>query len=72
MDAPPVFIGHYWLSDALMGESPQLVAPNIACLDYSVAKGGPLTGYRWDGAGPLNAANFVQQPAPGPKEPVHP
>ena len=36
--AKPVFIGHYWLS----GERPELLAENVACLDYSVAKGGFL------------------------------
>ena len=34
-DAPPVFIGHYWL-----GGEPTPLAHNIVCLDYSVAKDG--------------------------------
>lgn len=51
----PVFNGHYWLE----GE-PALMAPNVAILDYSVAKGGALTAYRWDGEQRLNAAKFVQ------------
>jgi hypothetical protein len=34
-EAPPVFLGHYWME----GE-PVPLAPNIACLDYSVAKPG--------------------------------
>ena len=38
----PVFFGHYWLEDA----EPAPVAPNCFCLDYSVAKGGFLCGYR--------------------------
>jgi len=43
-DDPPCFVGHYWLE----GE-PAPLAPNIACLDYSVAKaGGKLVAYRWD------------------------
>ena len=57
-DAPPVFIGHYWLT-----EEPELLAPNIACTDYSVAD--ELTGaerslcaYRWDGEQRLDSANF--------------
>jgi len=41
---PPLFFGHYWLD-----ESPQRLAPNVACLDYSVAKQGKLVAYRWDG-----------------------
>ena len=44
-DFPPVFIGHYWLEGELVP-----LAPNIACLDYSVAKpGGSLVAYSWDG-----------------------
>ena len=52
---PPVFLGHYWLEGI-----PQPLAPNIACLDYSVAKaGGKLAAYRWDGERALSAAHFV-------------
>jgi hypothetical protein len=55
-DQPPVFMGHYWLPpDA--AKAP--LAPNVACLDYSVAKGGDLTAYRWDGERVLNAEKFV-------------
>jgi len=42
-DAPPVFVGHYWLSG-----TPQPLADNVICLDYSVAKGGKLVAWRWD------------------------
>ena len=56
-DAPPLFFGHYWLSHE---PGPALLAPNLACLDYSVAKNGPLTAYRWDGEQKLDAAKFVQ------------
>lgn len=43
-DDPPCFVGHYWLEG-----KPAPLAPNIACLDYSVAKeGGKLVAYRWD------------------------
>ena len=41
---PPVLFGHYWFSG-----DPQVISPQFACLDYSVAKGGPLVAYRWDG-----------------------
>src|SRR5262249_41899887 len=44
-DAKPVFIGHYWLSE----HQPELLAHNVACLDYSVARGGFLCAYRWNG-----------------------
>ena len=43
-DEKPVFFGHYWL----MG-NPALYRNNICCLDYSVAKGGKLVAYRFDG-----------------------
>lgn len=39
----PVFFGHYWFTGA-----PKVQAKNVACLDYSVAKNGVLTAYRWD------------------------
>lgn len=54
-EAPPVFIGHYWLT----GSRPTLLAPNVACLDYSVAKGGMLAAYRWDGEMKLDEKKFV-------------
>jgi hypothetical protein len=37
-ESKPVFFGHYWLNG-----SPELTAPNAACLDFSVAKKGYLT-----------------------------
>lgn len=43
--APPVFFGHYWLDDP----APAALAPNVYCLDYSVAAGGFLCGYRLGG-----------------------
>ena len=56
-DAPPLFFGHYWLP---FEEKAGLIAPNLACLDYSVAKGGALAAYRWDGEQKLDAAKFEQ------------
>jgi hypothetical protein len=54
-EAPPVFLGHYWME----GE-PVPLAPNIACLDYSVAKpGGRLVAYRWDGEQTLGRGKYV-------------
>ena len=55
LDAKPVFIGHYWLQ----ANHPALLTPNVACLDYSVAKGGFLTAYRWDGETTLMNEKFV-------------
>ncbi|MBP7588097.1 MAG: metallophosphoesterase [Thermoanaerobaculia bacterium] len=43
--APPVFFGHYWLNDP----APVALAPNVFCLDYSVAAGGFLAAYRFGG-----------------------
>jgi hypothetical protein len=51
----PVFVGHYWLSS----KQPELLAANIACLDFSVAKGGYLCAYRWNGEQQLSTENFV-------------
>lgn len=54
---PPVFLGHYWLEGV-----PAPLAPNIACLDYSVAKpGGNLVAYRWSGEQQLEVSNYVVQ-----------
>lgn len=51
----PVFLGHYWLKEA----TPRRLARNVACVDYSVAKGGFLCAYRWDGEQELRDENFV-------------
>ena len=50
----PVFFGHYWLSG-----TPMLFRHNVCCLDYSVAKDGPLVAYRFDGELQLDASKFV-------------
>jgi hypothetical protein len=54
-DAKPVFVGHYWLKDS----QPELLRGNVACVDWSVAKGGFLCAYRWGGESKLNNDNFV-------------
>jgi hypothetical protein len=54
-DSPPVFVGHYWLR----ADRPQRLAANVACLDYSVAKGGYLCAYRWDGEREIDDGKFV-------------
>jgi hypothetical protein len=51
---PPVFFGHYWFT----GE-PQPLTKTAACLDYSIARGGKLACYRWDGEQILNPAKFL-------------
>jgi hypothetical protein len=53
--AKPVFFGHYWLSEP----SPKLLVENVACVDYSVAKGGFLCAYRWNGEQILRNQSFA-------------
>ncbi|WP_010582660.1 metallophosphoesterase [Schlesneria paludicola] len=60
-DAPPVFCGHYWLAPI----RPEILAPNVACLDFSVAKGGFLCAYRWQGEHRLANEHFVWTNQPG-------
>lgn len=50
----PVFVGHYWFTGA-----PTLLTPTAACLDYSVARGGKLVCYRWDGEEILDNRKFT-------------
>lgn len=54
-EAPPVFFGHYWLED----QYPVIQAGNVICLDYSVANGGSLVAYRWNGEGEIDKKHFV-------------
>jgi len=53
-DECPVFFGHYWMT----GE-PSVQSDFVACVDYSVAKGGELTAYRWSGEKKLKTENFI-------------
>ena len=53
-EEPPVFFGHYWLRG-----NPNLYRDNICCLDYSVAKGGKLVAYRFDGEERLSDKKLV-------------
>jgi hypothetical protein len=53
-DAKPVFFGHYWMTGA-----PTVLAPRIACVDYSAGKEGDLVAYRWDGEPTLDASRFA-------------
>ncbi len=41
---PAVFFGHYWLKPGVIS----LQQSNVACLDYSAGKTGPLVAYRFD------------------------
>lgn len=57
-DAPHVFVGHYWLPPA-RAFPPRPLTPNVACVDYSIAKKGALAAYRWNGEAHLRPENFV-------------
>jgi Calcineurin-like phosphoesterase len=51
---PPVLFGHYWFTG-----KPEVISPQFACLDYSVASGGLLVAYRWDGEKELSSEKMV-------------
>lgn len=50
----PVLFGHYWFSGV-----PKVISNQFACLDYSVASGGPLVAYRWDGEEELSSQKMT-------------
>ena len=52
----PTFIGHYWFDPT---EALAPVSRRVACLDYSVARGGLLVAYRFDGEQELSKDKFV-------------
>ena len=52
----PTFIGHYWL-DPTQALAP--LARRVGCVDYSVARGGPMVAYRFDGEQELSKDKFV-------------
>lgn len=49
-----VFFGHYWMNGL-----PKKQTNKTACVDYSVAKGGTLVAYKWQGEKEINDDNFV-------------
>lgn len=57
-DTVPVLFGHYW-----MRGTPRILQANASCLDFSVAKGGFLSAYRWSGEAKLVAENLVSVPS---------
>lgn len=52
----PVFFGHYWMRGK---PSPFLTQINAVCLDFSVAKGGHLASYRFNGEKVLDEGKMV-------------
>lgn len=50
----PTFVGHYWFNG-----TPQPLTPQVACLDYSIAKDGQLVAYRFDGESALDKSKFI-------------
>jgi len=51
---PPVIFGHYWFTG-----TPAVNDKHFCCVDYSVANGGPLVAYRWDGERELSTLKLV-------------
>lgn len=51
---PLLFVGHYWRQG-----QPNLIRPNLACLDYSAVSGGKLVAYRLGQEDRLLPSNFV-------------
>jgi hypothetical protein len=58
LDKKPVFFGHYWM----LGE-PMITHSRATCLDFSVARNGFLTAYRWTGEPELSPDHLVYVPA---------
>ena len=52
-----VAFGHYWMAG--QHGIPSLTRDTAACLDFSVARGGPLVAYRFDGEPTFSEENFV-------------
>lgn len=56
--AVPVFYGHYWRQDSpVPGDD---FTDRTACVDFSAAKGGALTAYRWSGETTIRPENYRQ------------
>jgi len=59
VEAPPVFFGHYFKpADAPLAPE----RANVACLDHSAAKDGPLVAYRWQGEQTIQQAHYLTHP----------
>ena len=60
-DDVPVIVGHYWCQAPL-----ELYSSLVACVDYSVARNGPLVAYRWSGESKLSVEHYVAHPVAHP------
>ena len=67
LDAPPVFVGHYWMEGR-----PAPLKPNVACIDFSAVKYGKLVAYRFDGERALSRDKFVWVDVERPEAPEYP
>lgn len=54
IEGAPVFVGHHWFAG-----HPAVESTKLACLDWSVGKGGKLVAYRWDGESELRNDKLV-------------
>ena len=54
-DAPIVFFGHY-----CRGNGPNIIKPNICCVDSCVTGSKTLLAYRWDGEKELSEKNLIR------------
>ena len=54
-DQVPVIVGHYWCMPPM-----ELYGPLVACVDYSVARRGPMVAYRWDGEAELTVDHYAR------------
>ncbi len=66
-EAPPVFVGHYWME----GE-PAPLKSNVACIDYSAVKYDKMVAYRMDGEQVLSPDKFVWIDVDPPERPDYP
>jgi hypothetical protein len=53
-DGAPTFVGHYWLTG-----TPEVQNSRVAVIDYSIANGGRLVAYRWDGESHLRNDRLI-------------
>lgn len=55
LQAPPLFLGHYCFEHT----PPELLAPNVCCVDFCVVKLGRICAYRWQGEQQVRADHLI-------------